>query len=105
MSKKKKIFKIHKLFLTNNYFRLTNETYFPKQTHNLNKGLCNMITCLPGINMNVLWILISGQLFIRFLQGLIKVRGMEEFLSATDIIVSLVNTRCEEYHTTKLKPL
>ena len=76
-----------------------------RQTHNLNKGLCNMITRRQGINMNVLWMLISGQLFIRFLQGLVKVRGMEELLSATDIIVSLVNTRCEEYHTTKLKPL
>ena len=76
-----------------------------RQTHNLNKGLCNMITRRQGINMNVLWMLYSGQLFIRFLQGLVKVRGMEELLSATDIIVSLVNTRCEEYHTTKLKPL
>ena len=76
-----------------------------RQTHNLNKGLCNMITRRQGINMNVLWMLISGQLFFRFLQGLVKVRGMEELLSATDIIVSLVNTRCEEYHTTKLKPL
>ena len=76
MSKKKKIFKIRMLFLTSNCFILTNETYFPLQTHNLNKGLCNMITCRPGINMNVLWILISGQLFIRFLQGLVKVRGI-----------------------------